>query len=107
MAIVKPGERLGFLREQVLTTRNVKGQPLVDFWTGGLNYQIEHHLFPNMPRNRLKEAQVLVRAFCAEYEIEYYETGLIRSYGEILAHLHRMSAPLRHSGALGLPAGVD
>lgn len=107
MPIVKPGERLGFLREQVLTSRNVKGQPIVDFCTGGLNYQIEHHLFPNMPRNRLREAQVLVRSFCIEHDIEYYETGLFRSYGEILSHLHRMSAPLRHPGTLGVSAGID
>jgi hypothetical protein len=33
------------------------GHPLTDFWYGGLNYQIDHHLFPGMPRNQLKKAQ--------------------------------------------------
>jgi fatty acid desaturase len=39
---------------------------VVDFLMGGLNYQIEHHLFPSMPRPNLRRAQPLVRAFCAE-----------------------------------------
>ena len=56
--------QLDFLRRQVLTSRNVKSSPVNDFLYGGLNYQIEHHLFPSMPRNRLKEAQKIVRPFC-------------------------------------------
>ena len=86
------GERLDFLREQVLTARNVRGQPLIDFWYGGLNYQIEHHLFPTMPRNRLGKAQPIVRAFCEEHGIEYHETGLLRSYREVIGHMRDVSA---------------
>ena len=56
--------QLDFLRRQVLTSRNVKSSPVNDFLYGGLNYQIEHHLFPSMPRNRLKEAQKIIRPFC-------------------------------------------
>ena len=106
MQMVRESDRLGFLREQILTTRNVKGQPVVDFWTGGLNYQIEHHLFPSMPRNKLREAQVVVREFCAEHKIPYYETGLFRSYKEILAHLNRASASLRHGVKVPTPASA-
>ena len=95
MIMVSEGKRLGFLREQVLTSRNVKGHPVLDFWAGGLNYQIEHHLFPAMARNRLREAQHIVRSFCAEAGIDYCETGLFRSYRDILSSLHRVSAPLR------------
>lgn len=95
MTIIRRGERLGFLREQVLTSRNVDGHRVTDFWYGGLNYQIEHHLFPTMPRNRLAEAQPIIRAYCTEKGIAYYSTGLFRSYREILAHLHRESASLR------------
>jgi fatty acid desaturase len=73
----------------------VKASPFRDFWYGGLNYQIEHHLFPNMPRNKLGEAQKIVRAYCAEREVSYYETGVLRSYREVLSHLHQASAPLR------------
>ena len=87
--------QLDFLRRQVLTSRNVKSSPVNDFLYGGLNYQIEHHLFPSMPRNRLKEAQKIVRPFCGEHLISYYETGVIQSQREILQYLHHVSAPLR------------
>jgi fatty acid desaturase len=95
MAIIRPGERMDFLHEQVLTSRNVDGHRFTDFWYGGLNYQIEHHLFPTMPRNRLGEAQVIVREFCREHDIPYCSTGLFASYREVLGYLNRVSAPLR------------
>ncbi len=87
--------KLDFLRKQVLTSRNVKSSPLNDFLYGGLNYQIEHHLFPSMPRNRLKDAQRIVMPFCKEHSISYYETGVVHSQREILQYLHHVSAPLR------------
>jgi len=95
MPVLKPGERMDFLHEQVLTSRNVDGHRVTDFWYGGLNYQIEHHLFPTMPRNRLAEAQIIVREFCAEQGIAYYSTGLFASYREVFSALNQASAPLR------------
>jgi fatty acid desaturase len=95
MAMVDDEDDLDFVRRQVLTARNVKASPLTDFWYGGLNYQIEHHLFPNLPRNKLRHAQAIVREFCAERGISYYETGMFRSYREVLAYLHTASEPLR------------
>ena len=86
---------LDFLRRQVLTSRNVRGNVLTDFWYGGLNYQIEHHLFPNMPRNKLRETQKVVKEFCMGHSIPYHETGLIQSQKEILQALYLESAPLR------------
>jgi fatty acid desaturase len=85
------------LRRQILTARNVKSHPLTDFWFGGLNYQIEHHLFPSMARNKLKEAQATVKAFCQAHSIAYCETSLWQAYREILRHLHHVSVPLRQS----------
>ena len=82
----------------MLTARNVRGSWLVDFWYGGLNYQIEHHLFPSMPRNRLGDAQPLVEKFCAERGISYHQTTVVESYQEIFQHLKRASAPIRESG---------
>ncbi|SBV29860.1 fatty acid desaturase family protein [Micromonospora krabiensis] len=84
-----------FLRKQVLTSRNVRGGRFVDVALGALNYQIEHHLFPNMPRANLRRAQPLVRAYCAEQGIPYAETGLVESYRQALAHLHEVGRPLR------------
>ena len=87
--------KMGFLRHQVITARNIKSHPFTDFWFGGLNYQIEHHLFPTMARNQLKETQKIVKSFCKARSIAYHETSFLKSYQEILQDLHRISAPLR------------
>ncbi len=87
--------QLDFLRKQVLTARNVKSSPVNDLLYGGLNYQIEHHLFPSMPRHRSKEAQKVIRSFCEEHSVSYHETGVVQSQREILQYLHQVSAPLR------------
>ncbi|MDQ3579535.1 MAG: acyl-CoA desaturase, partial [Actinomycetota bacterium] len=92
------GEKVDFLRKQVLTSRNVTGGPWVDYALGGLNYQIEHHLFPNMPRANLRRAQPLVRDYCESNGIPYAECGLLASYAQVLRHLHDAGEPLR-SGA--------
>ncbi|GAA1957726.1 acyl-CoA desaturase [Amycolatopsis minnesotensis] len=89
------GQSLDFLRKQVLTSRNVRGGTWVDFTLGGLNYQIEHHLFPSMPRPNLRRAQPIVREFCARHDIEYTQCGWLRTYGYVLQHLHAIGAPLR------------
>jgi len=95
MPILGKETEMDYLHQQTLTARNVKGNPLADFWYGGLNYQIEHHLFPNMPRNNLKKAQLIVRSFCRKRGIPYHETGVWQSNKEILSFFHEVSAPLR------------
>ncbi|MGX6605778.1 fatty acid desaturase family protein [Micromonosporaceae bacterium Da 78-11] len=84
-----------FLRKQVLTSRNVRGGALVNAALGGLNYQIEHHLFPAMPTPNLRRAQPIVQAYCAEIGVSYEMTGLLDSYGQALRHLHSVGAELR------------
>jgi fatty acid desaturase len=95
MPVFAKDDKTDFLRRQVLTSRNIRGRRLTDFALGGLNYQIEHHLFPSMPRPNLRRAQGLVRAFCAQHGIAYHETGLLRSYAQVLRHLHAVGGPLR------------
>jgi fatty acid desaturase len=95
MLTLTEADQLDFLRRQVLTSRNVAGSRLVDFVLGGLNYQIEHHLFPNMPRPNLRHAQPLVRAFCQDHHLPYTEASLFGSYAEAVRHLHAVGAPLR------------
>jgi fatty acid desaturase len=102
MPTLTEADELDFLRRQVLTSRNVRGSRLVDFLLGGLNYQIEHHLFPNMPRPNLRRAQPLVRAFCIQHDIAYTEASMFGSYAEALRHLHSAGAPLRPA-----PAAAD
>ena len=95
MQTIAADAEVDFLRRQVLTSRNVRGGALVDVLLGGLNYQIEHHLFPNMPRYSLPRAQRLVRRYCADAQISYTETSLVGSYVAALRHLNQLGAPLR------------
>jgi fatty acid desaturase len=95
MPTLTEADQLDFVRRQVLTSRNVRGSRLVDWLLGGLNYQIEHHLFPNMPRPNLRRAQPLVRAFCAQHGLGYVEASLVGSYAQAVRHLHAVGAPLR------------
>ncbi|MBM0226178.1 acyl-CoA desaturase [Micromonospora sp. ATA51] len=92
MPILAGDERLDYLRRQVLTSRNVRGGWFIDTLLGGLNYQIEHHLFPSMPRPNLRRARPLVRRFCAEHGITYHETTLMRSWAQALEHLHEVGS---------------
>lgn len=81
---------LGFLPRQVLTTRNVTGTRFNEILLGGLNFQIEHHLFPTMPRGSLRRARPLVRRHLAEQGLPYHETSLIGCYRLALGHLDRV-----------------
>lgn len=97
MLLTERSQRLDFLPRQVLTARNVRGNPVLDLWYGGLNYQIEHHLFPTMPRGHLVEARRIIKAYCEQSALTYHETGMARSYAEILAYLQDVGAPARAS----------
>jgi fatty acid desaturase len=99
MPTLTDADQLDFLRRQVLTSRNVTGSRLVDWVLGGLNYQIEHHLFPTMPRPNLRRAQPLIRAFCRQHGLAYVEASLFGSYAEAVRHLHTVGAPLRPTAA--------
>ena len=85
MPVLSEQDNLDFLRRQVLTSRNVSGGRLTETMLGGLNYQIEHHLFPAMPRPSLRRCRILVRAFCAQTGLLYCETGLVSSYSRCCA----------------------
>jgi fatty acid desaturase len=92
MAIMGAADRVSFLDRQVLTSRNVRGGWLTDLSLGGLNYQIEHHLFPSMPRPNLRHSQGLIREFCLQRGLPYAETSLGRSYVQALSYLNTVAA---------------
>jgi fatty acid desaturase len=96
---VLDGDDACFLRRQVLTSRNVRGNRVTDFVLGGLNYQIEHHLFPSMPRPNLRHSQHLVRDFCAQHGVPYVQTSLISSYAQALRYLHEVGRAPRPAPA--------
>jgi fatty acid desaturase len=89
--------KVDFLRRQVLTSRNIRGGFAMDTFMGGLNYQVEHHLFPNMARPNLKKAQAIAKDYCETHNIMYTETSLTQSYGIVVRYLNRV----------GLAAGGD
>jgi fatty acid desaturase len=90
MPLIAEGERVDYLRRQVLTSRNISGRWVIPTAMGGLNYQVEHHLFPNMPSINLRKARPMVIAYCAKLGIPYTETTLLRSYGIIVRYIHKV-----------------
>ncbi len=95
MPILDAAQAADPLLRQVLTSRNIRGGPFTDAALGGLNYQIEHHLFPSMPRANLRRAQPVVQRFCAERGIPYLECSAFASYAAAVRHLHEVGAELR------------
>jgi fatty acid desaturase len=92
MPILDHGSSLSFARRQVITARNVVGGRFTTFMLGGLNYQIEHHLFPTMPRPNLARAQPIIEAYCAEHELSYRQDSLVGSYRQTWRHLRQVGA---------------
>jgi fatty acid desaturase len=90
MPIVPKDAQLTFLQRQVLTSRNIRGSRIIDTAMGGLNYQIEHHLFPSMPRPHLRKAAPIVKDYCRKRNIPYTETGLFQSYAIVVKYINRV-----------------
>ena len=95
MPVQSAADDLDYLRRQILTSRNLRQRVVTGFMVGGLDAQIEHHLFPTMPRANLKRARKLVRSFCDDESISYTEASPWRAYADVFAHLWTTGAPLR------------
>ena len=96
MTIVPAGSKLDFLHKQVVTSRNIRGGAAITILMGGLNYQIEHHLFPSMARPHLAQTRLMVRQVCLDQGIPYTETSLPRAYAIVTEYLSRVGL---HAGA--------
>jgi fatty acid desaturase len=99
MPVLPADDKTDFLRRQVLTSRDVNGGWLTDFALGGLNYQIEHHLFPSMPRPSLRRSQPLIAAFCAAQDVPFCQTSLLESYAQALRYLNATGKQARRAPA--------
>ena len=88
MPLVSPRLKLDFLRRQVLMSRNITGGPLMSIFMGGLNHQVEHHLFPSMARPHLRKIQPLVAAYCAAEGVPYTQTTLWGAYRSVIDYLN-------------------
>ncbi|MDT4978278.1 MAG: hypothetical protein QOG07_157 [Pseudonocardiales bacterium] len=97
MPIQMPDEDWDWMTRQVVTSRNIRSSYLTDFLYGGLNYQIEHHLFPAMPRASLRRARPMTIEYCREIGMPYYEVGVFRSYAEVVIHLYRTTQAYQNS----------
>ena len=74
------------------TSRNISNPPLLDFYFGGLNSQIEHHLFPRVPHHRYRAMRPIVRAFCRARGLAYEEASFYRALAAVGKHLGAMTA---------------
>jgi fatty acid desaturase len=92
MPVLADDSDLGFVRRQVITSRNLTGGRVIAFLFGGLNYQIEHHLFPAMPRPNLGRARSIIQVFCSDHEIAYHESSVFGSYRQALGYLNAVGA---------------
>jgi fatty acid desaturase len=92
MAVYPASERPDFWKLQVSTTRNITSNWFVEWFSGGLNYQVDHHLFPMLPRHNLKKVHGMVKQFCEEQGVTYHEADVWHGTLEVLAHLSTVSA---------------
>ncbi|WP_051297672.1 fatty acid desaturase family protein [Brevibacterium album] len=95
MPVIAPDAKLDFFSKQVRTSRNIRGGWWATWLMGGLNYQIEHHLFPSMARPHLARARAIVLEFCRTHDVPYTETSLLRSYAIVIDYLNRVGLAAR------------
>ncbi|SFI71119.1 MULTISPECIES: fatty acid desaturase family protein [Microbacterium] len=90
MPIVPRDMKLDFLHRQVMMSRDVRGGRVLDVAMGGLNYQVEHHLFPSMPRPHLRRAAPIIAEYCREHGVPYASVGLLASYAIVVRYINRV-----------------
>jgi len=102
MPVVPRGTVLDFLRRQVMMSRNIRGSRMLDMAMGGLNYQIEHHLFPSMPRPHLRRAAPVIAEYCRSRGVPYTQVGLFASYAIVVGYINRVGLGERDAFACPL-----
>ncbi|KGL94296.1 Fatty acid desaturase 2 [Charadrius vociferus] len=78
-----------WLSSQVAATCNIEQSFFNDWFTGHLNFQIEHHLFPTMPRHNFWKVKPLVKSLCAKYGVQYEEKPLGKAFVDIVGSLKK------------------
>ena len=106
MPILKGNESLSFLEKQVLTSRDIKSGKFLDFIFGGLNHQIEHHLFPNISRKNLSKIKWIVKGFCIEKNILYQDDTLNKAWKDIFVYLNDIGKCAKKFNALKTAADM-
>jgi delta8-fatty-acid desaturase len=80
---------------QLRTTMNVATHPLLDWVHIGLQFQVEHHLFPRLPRHNLRKARALVKEVCKKHDIYYHEPGFFAGNLEMVGALRTAASAAR------------
>ena len=83
-------------------TTNCSNNFLVNWWMAYLNFQIEHHLFPRVPRHNLREVEKLVMAYAKKEGIHYHSVGFVQGNREVIAGLYETAMAAR-----ALPRDAD
>ncbi len=91
MPMLNPETKLSFAEKQIITARNITPSRFADIFFGGLNYQIEHHLFPNTSRKHLRACSEIVKEHCKQNKVRYEEVGFFKCYKDVLSHVHKIS----------------
>ncbi|MGV3570380.1 MAG: fatty acid desaturase family protein [Ramlibacter sp.] len=104
LPVLPPGSDLPEPDRTLRVTRNVRTGRLGDYLFGGLNYQIEHHLQPGLPRHALRAAAARTREWCRAGGRTYHETGWRDAMRAVFTQLHAAGrptgpAPRRHHAA--------
>ncbi|CRK51455.1 Stearoyl-CoA 9-desaturase [Rhodococcus sp. RD6.2] len=81
---------------QMLGSANISGGKVMDFMTGNLSYQIEHHIFPDLPSNRYAEIAVRVRELCDKYDLPYTTGPFLVQYGKSWRTIAKLSLPNKY-----------
>ena len=97
MPVLDRNARLSFLEHQIITSRNIADNWFTDFIYLSLNYQIEHHLFPDCPRNKLKLVTPYIRELCRMNGLPFTVVGLRESFGVILNGLSSVVREAEHA----------
>ncbi|GMH84033.1 hypothetical protein TrVE_jg10249 [Triparma verrucosa] len=96
------GPQDDWFKMQCFTTMNVDSYRWSDFVHGGLQFQIEHHLYPRLPRHNLREARALVKPFCLKHSVPYHELGFYDSNVELVNGLKSVAMKCREYGLKGV-----
>ena len=100
---VEDETRGGFYVRQLLGAANIEGSPLFHVISGNLGYQVEHHLYPDMPSTRYGEIAPRVRAICEKYELPYNTGPLFKQLGTVQRTILRLAFPGRQAAAEARP----
>ncbi|XP_051040265.1 fatty acid desaturase 2-like protein FADS2B isoform X2 [Phodopus roborovskii] len=85
-------ENHDWLSTQIVATCNIEQSFFNDWFTGHLNFQIEHHLFPTMPRHNYHKVAPLVKSLCAKHGLQYINKPILKAFGDIVRSLKKSSS---------------